>query len=131
MFLRYNQFTLLLFIVIFVLCGLPEIEVPQSELEHLDKGVHAVLFALFSFCMGVGFTKQHQYSFLSLNVYSITIIFSVLYGVLIELFQGFVLLDRAFEWLDIAADIFGVFVGVLSFRAIMSSGTKRIKLDRS
>jgi membrane associated rhomboid family serine protease len=131
MFLRYNQFTILLFIVIFVLCGLPEIEVPESGLEYLDKGVHAVLFALFSFCMIVGFTKQHQYSFLSHNVYSITIIFAIVYGALIELFQGFVLVDRAFEWLDIAADIFGVFVGVFSFWIIMNNGTRRVKLDRT
>jgi len=128
MFLRHNQFTLLIFIVILILCGLPEMEVPKSELEHLDKGVHAVLFALFSFCMAVGFTKQHQSSFISLNVYSITIICSSLYGIFIELFQGFVLVDRAFEWLDIAADIFGVFIGVFSFYSIVGKGVKRIKV---
>ena len=115
MFLKHNQFTIVLFVVIFLLCLLPGSEVPKSGQEHLDKFLHAVLFGLFSFCAMIGFKKQHQFPVLSSNVIVIIVSFSILYGISIELFQGYVLSDRAFEWLDIVADTVGVFIGYFAF----------------
>ena len=119
MFLKHNQFTIVLFVVIFLLCLLPGSEVPKSGQEHLDKFVHAVLFGLFSFCAMIGFKKQHQFPFLSSNVIVIIVSFSILYGVAIELFQDLVLSDRSFEWLDIVADAVGVFTGYFAFRTLV------------
>ena len=119
MFFRHNQFSLILFVVIFVLCLLPGSEVPKSGQEHLDKFVHAILFGLFSFCTMVGLTKQFQFSMSSSNVVLITVVFSILYGVSIELFQGYLLSDRSFEWLDVFADVSGVMIGYLAFRLVV------------
>lgn len=130
MFLKHNQFSIALFVVIFLLCLLPGSEVPKSGLQHLDKFVHLVLFSLFAFCTMVGFTKQHEYPALSTNVIKFTISISILYGVFIEIFQGYVLNDRAFEWLDIVADTAGVFIGYLAFWVVVGKRLKRVNLKR-
>jgi VanZ family protein len=119
MFFRHNQFSVLFFVVIFLLCLLPGSEVPKSGQEHLDKFVHAILFGLFSFCTMIGFTKQYQFSVSSSRVVLITVFFSILYGVFIELFQGFILTDRSFEWLDLFADATGVLIGYLAFKIVV------------
>ncbi|MFT6716915.1 MAG: VanZ family protein [Saprospiraceae bacterium] len=126
MFLRHNQFSIALFVVIFLLCLLPGSEVPKLGQEHLDKFLHFMLFGLFSFCTMVGVTKQYQFPVLSSNVVKFTIVFSIIYGVTIEVFQGLLLEGRGFEWLDIAADTAGVFIGYFFFLVMMGkkSGAK-------
>jgi VanZ family protein len=112
--------------VIFFLCMLPGSEVPTSGQLHLDKFVHTILFGLFTFCLMIGFTKQHQFSFLSSHVVIVSFFFTALYGLFIELFQEFVLNDRAFELLDIAADIIGVLIGYLCFLTVMGKKLKKV-----
>lgn len=119
MFIRHNQFSLLLFAVIFLLCLMPGSEVPKSGQEHLDKFVHAILFGLFSFCTMIGFTKQYQFSVSTSNVVLITVVFSILYGLSIELFQEYVLTDRSFEWLDLLADATGIMIGYVAFKMVV------------
>lgn len=124
MFLKHNQFSIALFLIIFMLCLLPGSEVPKSGLQSLDKVVHVVLFCLFTFCAMIGFTKQHQFPVLSEHVVPIVVTLSVLYGVSIEVFQGRFLTDRAFEWYDIFADSFGVFIGFLAYKFVMGGFMK-------
>ena len=125
MFLRSNQFTISVFIVIFLLCLLPGNEVPKIGQEHLDKALHAVLFALLSFCMMIGFSKQYQFYTLARYTTSWTLIICLTYGVAIEMFQDLFLSDRYFEWLDIAADSAGTFIGV-TFFLIVVQGKHRL-----
>ncbi len=125
MFIKHNQFFIALFVVIFLLCLLPGKEVPESGMLHLDKFVHVVLFGLLSFCGMVGFAKQHQFKFLSKNVVLIATVFSISYGLLIELFQKYFLADRAFELLDLAADTLGVLLAYMFFFAVRRTNYKR------
>ena len=115
MFLKYNQFSIGMFVIVFLMCLLPGSEMPQLGLEHMDKAVHGVLFALLTYCMIIGFLKQYQFYNLALNAVKISIITGMVYGVLIEVFQGLYLEDRAFEWYDIVSDWAGVGVGFCAF----------------
>ena len=111
MFLRSNQFTIAIFIAIFLLCLLPGSEVPEIGHEHLDKAMHAFLFALLSYCMMIGFLKQYQYYYLARYASMFTLSICLSYGVFLEVFQDLFLSDRSFEWLDIAADALGTLGG--------------------
>ena len=111
MFLRSNQFTIAIFVAIFLLCLLPGSEVPQIGHEHLDKALHAFLFGLLAYCMMIGFLKQYQYYSLARYAQWYTLIICLSYGVFLEVIQDLFLVDRSFEWLDIAADSVGTLVG--------------------
>lgn len=115
MFLRYNQFSISIFIVILLLCLLPGTQVPCIGQENLDKFLHGFLFALLSFTMMVGFLKQYQFRVLALNASKIVIVFGLSYGIVIEVLQDLFLPDRSFEWLDILADGVGTVLGFSLF----------------
>lgn len=124
MFLRSNQFTISIFIAIFLLCLLPGDEVPKIGQENLDKVLHTVLFALLSFCMMIGFSKQYTFYTLARNTTFWSLLICISYGVAIEFFQDLFLIDRHFEWLDIVADSAGTTIGVVSFLVIVQGKHK-------
>ena len=115
MFFKHNQFTIAIFVAIVLICMLPGNEVPELEDQVVDKYVHAVLFGLLSYCMIIGFVKQFQYARLARHAVGISVVFSILFGILIELFQYGFLEGRTFDLLDIAADLVGVLIGFVSF----------------
>lgn len=125
MFLKHNQFTVAMIAVIFSLCLLPGNEVPSSNQIHLDKFVHFVLFALLSFCALIGFKKQYQVDLLSQYPGVMTIAMGASYGVIIELFQGLYLPDRAFEVMDILADWSGTIVGYFAAHLLTRTSSKK------
>ncbi len=97
---------------------LPGNEVPKLGNQVVDKYVHAILFGLLSYCMIIGLIKQFQYNCLARNAVKISITFSIIFGVSIEVFQHVFLEGRTFDYFDIIADLIGVFVGFLSFRLV-------------
>lgn len=112
MFLKHNQFSIAVFVAIFLLCLLPGDEVPCLMQENLDKVLHTGLFALFSFSAIIGFLKQYQFPFLAKNAVKIVVLLAISYGVVIEVVQDLFITDRSFEWLDIVADWIGVVFGL-------------------
>ena len=102
--------------IILTLSLMPSEDVPHIDLfEGVDKLVH--------FCMYLGFAWLICWSFHPenkpfLNYY--IIIFTLGWGILMELFQLMMHLGRAFEWMDILANSFGVLTGVLIYNLMVS-----------
>lgn len=84
---------------------------PLFGILPIDKAVHFGLYLILSYVLLVGTAKQ--YTFNKLRYYSvpISIIVAILYGVLMELLQGFVIMDRNLEFYDIVANAVGSFSG--------------------
>ena len=118
MFIRHNILWILWSICIIGLCLTPGKELPHFEWNQilsLDKITHVFVYALLSVLMLTGFNKQFQYQKLREKAIYIVLIYSLVLGVSLELTQHYFIIDRAFEWTDIIANIVGTFVGGYTF----------------
>ena len=62
MFLRYNLFTIIWAIVIFLLILMPGEKIPDTDaFFSFDKIAHTVVFCILTFLMIIGFSKQFKY----------------------------------------------------------------------
>lgn len=95
---KYLAFAITL--IIFVLCTMPSEKLPDAD----DKTAHFVAFAGWAFCWQFAFKN-----------YSKTLIIGILYGILIEFWQGSLptSFHRSFDWYDALADGVGVIIGLL------------------
>lgn len=85
---------------------------PLFGILPMDKAVHFAVYLIFAYLLLVGTNKQ--YSFNKLRYYSIpvSLIVTILYGISMELLQGFVIMDRNIEFYDIVANTAGSFSGL-------------------
>lgn len=92
-------------LIIFVLCTMPSKNLPQSE-SFNDKNAHFVAFAGWAFCWQFAFKN-----------YTKTLILGIIYGILIEFWQGSLptSFHRSFDWYDALADGIGVIIGLFIF----------------
>lgn len=98
---KYLAFAITL--IIFLLCTIPSDNLPKNE-NFNDKTAHFVAFAGWAFCW--------QFAFKS---YPKTLVLGILYGILIEFWQGSlpVYFHRGFDWYDALADSVGVVIGLI------------------
>lgn len=96
--------------IIFVGCFLPGYDIPDVQIPFIDKWVHFVFFAGYSFLALCLFKKPN-----SLQKLLILLSAAVL-GLMVELIQGSGLIPgRGFEWNDILADSVGGVIGIILF----------------
>lgn len=97
-------------LLIFILCLWPGRELPHSSIPLIDKWVHFVLFAPFTFLWLTAFGRRDFKSLLAgFGAGCAT-------GLLVELLQGaFPALGRSYDLLDIVADGIGSLLGALLF----------------
>lgn len=97
---KYLAFAITL--AIFVLCTMPSAQLPKGN----DKTAHFVAFAGWAFCWQFAFKNVSK-----------TLIFGILYGILIEFWQGSLptSFHRGFDWYDSLADSIGVIIGLVMF----------------
>jgi len=118
MFLKHNYLGIGWALMILVLCGMPGDQFEHSSHTHADKVIHALLFAVLFFLLTVGFIKQRQFSGLRTKTIPKVMIFSMLYGLVIELLQGVLFISRSVELYDIIFNAIGCILGYGLFLAI-------------
>jgi VanZ family protein len=84
--------------------------------EHSDKIVHFALYFVLSVLVISGLHNKSKYA--------ITLIISVLFGIIIEALQEFMKLGRTFSMLDILANSIGVCIGLTSYYFLKKHGSK-------
>ena len=82
-----------------------------SDFFQLDKLIHSIIFMIGVYLFSVAFKEQQKIQFLRHVVISF-----ILYGLLLEVLQGLVFVERSADILDWIADIIGVFLGVWIFK---------------
>lgn len=96
--------------LIFLACFIPGSEVPKVKIPLVDKWVHFLLFAVFSFLW------LCAYKTITFSKLLLVFLTSVLLGWMVELIQGSGLVrGRAYEFNDIVADAIGGLIGVVIF----------------
>lgn len=124
MFFRHNFFALFWLLFIAAVCLIPGRNVPLSPHVSFDKLFHTAIFGCLTFQMIIGLKKQYTFKRLRYHAAPISIVFSIFYGLLMELLQGIILLDRSFEIMDVLANTIGVMGGWLLFTLIF------LKMDK-
>lgn len=118
MFLRHNALGMAWAVFIFMLCALPGGQFQETKHEHLDKIIHVILFGFLFVLFTIGFIKQQSNTYLKSNVKLKVWLGCVAYGLLIELLQGTVFVDRSVEFADILANAIGATIGLGAFLTI-------------
>jgi len=104
--------------MILVLSGFPGTQMPDQPFFSFDKVIHFGLYGGLAGILIVGFKKQDRYKRLRLEAIKAALAFSIVYGIVIEIFQGTVFVARSIDLLDIAANIVGSFFGWIGFYLI-------------
>jgi len=90
-------------------------EVPEWDLISFHTAAHAAVFSVLAVLMLWGFKKQSRYFFLHQNASFLTLIFSILFGVLIEWLQSTLSWGRQADVVDIISDTIGTILGIVTY----------------
>ncbi len=108
---KYNVGALIWAGLILLLTLTPGKSVPDISLFSYDKLGHAFVLFVFSILLSKGL---HTANNKVVSAIYITLFFSSIYGLGIEIAQDFIP-DRGMEWYDALANVLGSFLGVGSF----------------
>ncbi|MDK2771512.1 VanZ family protein [Flavobacterium haoranii] len=89
-----------------VLCLVSVNDLPSVSIQNKDKITHAMFYFVFVFLWGNAFTKNSKTFF---KVF----VFAILYGIIIEIFQGVFTETRSADFFDVLANTFGALLGLL------------------
>ena len=101
-------------VVIAILHAIPGSDFPEfsfSDFFQLDKLIHAVIFMIGVYLFAIALKEQQKIQFFRYVVISF-----LTYGLLLEILQGLVFVERSADILDWLADTIGVFLGVWIFK---------------
>jgi|SRR3569832_891781 len=115
MFLRSTYPAFIWAAIILILCALPGPYLPRlSFLDWLrpDKVVHLILFGTLCVLFIRGFALQSSVAALVNHPKMYAIVFTIIYGVMIELLQEYIFIWRTGEVFDAIADAAGAFIGL-------------------
>ncbi|GAB4377286.1 MAG: hypothetical protein Kow0075_05570 [Salibacteraceae bacterium] len=122
MFWQHNWLGVVWGLFILLVSGLPGDQFDHSSVEHADKAIHLILYSVWVNLLAVGFIKQRAYRWLRTKSLQKAIAIALVVGLLVELMQPFVFIQRTFEFSDMLFNAIGVLLGTLVFVAIY--GTK-------
>lgn len=105
----YASAAIVLIISIAYVSLLPLQEIPKTDIAHLDKLVHAIMYALLSLNVALGFfnLKKNQAFFFSFPIFV-----SFFYGFFIEIMQEWFTNYRFFDIFDIFANGIGCLIAL-------------------
>lgn len=105
--ITYRRLALAWALLIAVLCGIPGKQLPTNhwfDLFSVDKWVHAFLFFVLCYWLWRGYGKPHACGWNQTWPFWLA---SSAYGVLMEVLQATVFVDRSFDYQDMLANSSG------------------------
>lgn len=111
--LRSLRWALLWALVILVLCLMPGKDVPHwdwADLFNLDKPVHAILFGILTYLLATAFLTNARFGRLHLHPAVSAVLLAVTYGILMEVMQGTMMMERTADVNDALANTVGALV---------------------
>lgn len=108
--------TVIIFLTLLPAAAMPE--VPAWQLISFATASHAVVFFILALLLRFGFKKQTAFDFLHRHSGWATLIFSVLFGVLIEILQSVMGWGRQGDLMDVVSNSIGTVAGIAFFSFI-------------
>lgn len=99
--------------VILFFCLIKSSDIPQIAIPNLDKVIHAFFHFVFVWLWFL-FFKKKLISSNNYNLLTITFVFSLTLGIVIEMVQQFFTVSRSGDPLDVLANIFGAALALIS-----------------
>lgn len=100
-----------------VLFFMPSPELPKIQISGADKIIHGFIYFILINMWLLYFYKKMNFRFKAKWVL-ILLISILLYGIIIEIFQGLFTASRSADIFDIAANFVGSLLGIFFFRSI-------------
>jgi len=92
-------------LIILSIIPVPDLGLPKFKVFELDKLVHFIMYLFFAIIWGL---KTENFSQKKIKI----LIYSVLFGLSLEIFQHILPFGRYFDWGDFLANSIGVLFGV-------------------
>jgi VanZ family protein len=113
-FLKHNWPGISWALLILALCTFttPSLDVPDLfDLIKPDKVAHFFFYAVYVILFQRSFSTMPSGSVYSRNQYSLPLFSGILYGGLIEIYQGLLLPNRTADYVDVIANAIGAIIG--------------------
>lgn len=120
MFFKYTWFPILWTFLLIGIHAIPgnELPLPYWDLFEFDKIVHLTLFLVLTFTWTNGIYKQSASYKLKVHGPKLIVVLSLILGLVLEMLQNAIFVERYFQWTDLIADCIGSFAGIGVFYAI-------------
>ena len=103
--------TILLSFVVITLSIIPVPEVPPLEdIPLFDKWVHFLMYGAVACCVWYDYYRNRADRKITLRTILFTVVYPILLGGILELWQRYLTTCRSGEWLDVIADSIGAFL---------------------
>lgn len=103
--------TILLSFVVITLSIIPVPEVPPLEdIPLFDKWVHFLMYGAVACCVWYDYYRNRADRKITLRTILFTVVYPILLGGILELWQRYLTTCRSGEWLDFIADSIGAFL---------------------
>ena len=103
-------------IIIFILSAVPGRMVKAPIFWNSDKFLHFGMYLIYSILLIAYFEGQFKYANLHKFPMTYALIFAISYGIILEILQEFVFVDRSGSFSDAIANTVGVLIGVVFYR---------------
>lgn len=97
---------------------------PKLTFSFADKIIHAIVYCIFSIVWFYAFFKGITTHFLRKNALLASVIFGIMYGILIEILQETVVENRQGDWQDVLANVTGTLFAVLLIKVFIANNRK-------
>jgi VanZ family protein len=108
----WSVFTFVWAAFILIISVMPAKELPTVSLWKADKLAHAIVYLLLTISLALTLRKSTANS--GIKAGTVAAASSLFYGIIIEIIQGSVLVNRLFDVYDIVANTFGCVLGYLA-----------------
>lgn len=114
----------MVFVTLLSLFSFPDDATDVITIPYFDKIVHFTFHCVIIILGVLSFRERNSYDFKLMTTLIGLVLFSISYGILIEVLQYYMPFDRAAEIWDVLANTLGAFFGVLLIKNYLSLTTK-------
>ena len=108
------------FILIVCSISIPKVNELPSFIPY-DKIAHFILYFVLFILLIFGFNKYTESKFIFKYKYLLGSVFSLFYGLFIELFQKYIIINRHFDLFDLLANFIGILFGLFLYIKILKN----------
>lgn len=119
---KYLIGSILWALVILILTLTPGKHVPQIGIFSYDKLGHTAIFGVLSFLIPFGLRHLKNVKFSTKRILWISLVFTVIYGLVLEIMQYFIP-GRAMDYVDAIANTVGALSGILLYYMVNKMNT--------
>jgi len=114
--INIKYFIIIWIIIIFILSSIPGNDIPKLnrfKIPHIDKIVHFVMYFTLQFLVLTEYYKNYTQKISFIKILSLSLIISIIYGLLMELLQNYFFVSRTGSVYDFIANSVGAIFGSL------------------